>query len=231
MYQYLIFDLDDTLFDFQGGEQANLTELFADWHLSPAALADTLASYHQINQGLWADYAAGRIQRDDIFARRFPATLAAQHLSGDAAALEARYHELLLSNYRLLPAATETLVNLKAAGFTLIAGTNGQAPMQHRRLDKTGLGQYFDQVYISDEIGFAKPDRRFYEPIFAANPGMNKQNALMIGDSLFSDIAGGQAAGIDTYWLQAEPTQRTPEPEPTYQGKDLKALQQFLLSD
>ncbi|CAK8053890.1 YjjG family noncanonical pyrimidine nucleotidase [Eupransor demetentiae] len=200
-YQYLIFDLDDTLFDFKGGEDAGLKTALQDFGLSDAELDQFLVTYDQVNQGLWRAFEDGEISRHDIFKRRFPDTLEEMKMdAADGKMLEERYYAQLVKNFRLLPHAKELLDALQGQ-HTLIAGTNGQTDMQKSRLAGTGLDQYFDQVYISDEIGVGKPDPAFFEHIFAQNPDMTRENTVMIGDGVNSDMQGAQKAGLDRIWF------------------------------
>ncbi|MDD9138836.1 noncanonical pyrimidine nucleotidase, YjjG family [Fructobacillus sp. CRL 2054] len=201
--QTLIFDLDDTLLDFKGGEVADIKELVQKHaQLSGDALEEALSTYQAINSNLWYQYEMKTIERDTIFKERFPKTLAELKLADqvDAKQMEADYAYLRDHNYRMLDGAKELLQNLHGR-YRILAGTNGQEETQLRRLKETGLMPYFDQIFTSEGLGVAKPDALFFEKIFASRPDVDKENTIMIGDGLYSDMLGGQNAGIETIWL------------------------------
>ncbi|MBM7617531.1 putative hydrolase of the HAD superfamily [Weissella uvarum] len=225
-YKYLIFDLDDTLFDFKGGEMAGLRQVLHDVGLSGEHLEQAIKTYLKINRGLWAAFENGEIEKATIHQTRFDKLLEVLGISGDGQALERAYRQQLNTNYRLLPGAKELLVELQAAGYHLIAGTNGEAQTQHLRLEHTGLLPYFEGVYISDEMGVAKPNPAFYTRIFADFPDMTHENAVMIGDGLASDIRGGAAAGLDTIWVNLNQNELPETIHPTQVVTDYDELKQ-----
>lgn len=198
-YKYLIFDLDDTLLDFQTGEHEGLVKVMSDVQVPD--MTDALAKYAVINRKLWQAYEQGDITKQHIQNTRFEALLEELGMDGDGLAMEKAYRQELNNNNHVLPGAEELLQKLKEQGYVLIAGTNGETQTQKSRLKNTGFGQYFDQVYISDELGVAKPNIGFYEPIFKANADMNTDNTVMIGDGIPSDMRGGINVGLNTIWV------------------------------
>lgn len=202
MYQYLIFDLDDTLLDFKRGEREGLRQVLTQEGLTGADLTVAMTTYEKINRQLWQAYEEQKIDKAAIHNSRFNqlmTTLGLPHHDGQA--MEARFRAALNQNNYLIPYAKDLLASLQDKGYTLIAGTNGETRTQQLRLEHTGLGAYFDQVYISDQLGVAKPAAGFFETIFAANPAMTRQNTVMIGDGLASDMRGAHDYGLATIWV------------------------------
>ncbi|CAK1228175.1 YjjG family noncanonical pyrimidine nucleotidase [Fructobacillus fructosus] len=226
----LIFDLDDTLLDFKGGEVADIKELFATHcHLEGPALEKALATYQGINSRLWYQYEMKEIDREEIFTSRFPKTLAALGLTEQANAkqLEEDYAYLRDHNYRMLDGAKELLETLSKR-YTLFAGTNGQEETQYRRLKATGLLPYFTKVYTSEGLGVAKPDASFFEKIFSAEAAVQKEETIMIGDGLYSDILGGQNAQMATIWVNLKHKELPTDIHPSKQVHSLNELAEIL---
>ncbi|MBS9334700.1 YjjG family noncanonical pyrimidine nucleotidase [Fructobacillus sp. M1-13] len=226
----LIFDLDDTLLDFRGGESQDIKMLLGK-HLGLKGKKQdqALAVYQKINKGLWSAYEQGAINQQDIFRRRFQETLAALQQTGqaDPQEIEREYAFLRDHNYRILKGAKELLQSL-AGHYTLFAGTNGQEETQIRRLRETGLFEYFDAVFTSQGLNVAKPDPDFFDQIFAAHPAMKREETLMIGDGLQSDIRGGQNARIQTVWVNLRDQVLPDDLKPTKIVFSLKELQEYL---
>lgn len=194
-YSYLLFDADNTLFDFHAGEKNAFQTALADFGFRETA--EDYPLYSQINDSLWKLLEKGEITKDGIFATRFDRFLEKTNRQADGKALNACYKAHLAEQAILFPNAEELLQALKERGFRLFLITNGDKTVQNTRLTKSGLGQYFEKVFISEEIGAAKPDTRFFDAVANAIEGFSKEKALVIGDSETSDILGANRYGID----------------------------------
>lgn len=222
MYKYLIFDLDDTLLDFKKGEHEGLVRVLTNYGVID--VENALSVYKGINRGLWQRYEQGEITKVDIQQTRFPELLNTLGIIGDGIEMERAYRNELNHNNHVIPGAESLLQALRKTDSVLIAGTNGETQTQKMRLMGTGFGKFFDQVYISDELGYAKPDPTFYEPIFSANPEMTKENTAMIGDGIPSDMRGGNAVGIDTIWVNLNESVLPENVSVTHEVKSLEHL-------
>lgn len=220
MYQTLLFDVDDTVLDFQAGEMRSLRRT-----LSAFALPDTPAiesAYLALNAGLWRDYEAGRIGREQIFKRRFTQLAAQFNWDIDGMALERYYHRLLDQEAVIGPRVAETLAAL--SDYRLFIVSNGIEPVQQARLTKAGLIDAFEAVFVSDTIGAPKPTLAFFDYVAKHVAGFNPKTALIIGDSLTSDIQGGVNAGIDTVWFNPHLVPNRSAVVPTYTLSDFSDL-------
>ena len=194
-YTYLLFDADNTLFDFHAGEKIAFQNALADFGFAETPKDYPL--YSAINDSLWKELEKGNITKDGIFATRFVRFLEETNRHADGSALNACYKAHLAEQAILFPNAEELLQTLKIRGFRLFLITNGDKTVQNTRLMKSGLVQYFEKVFISEEIGAAKPDTRFFDAVANAIDGFDKEKALVIGDSESSDILGANRYGLD----------------------------------
>ena len=198
-YDILIFDLDDTLFDFKASEQVALAKLFAAYQIE--FIEKNINQYKEINHGLWKQLETGEISREDVLHTRFQTFLKLHHHDVDGKQVDERYRDLLTQEVHLLPDAITTLTQLKAMGYKLVAGTNGAGVTQKRRLTNSNLIEFFDELFISEELNVEKPHKAFFETIFTTCHVVDKRKILMIGDNIDADILGAIQSGIDSIWM------------------------------
>ena len=193
-YQYLLFDADDTLFDFQKAQEKSLNEVFQTIGL-PAKAKTT---YKTISHTLWQALEKGEITLHELKQQRFQ-KLIAHYATPYAGDIETLYEATLASHADLLPGAKETLAAL-AGHYRLFLISNGMPNIQYPRLKAAQIDSYFEKIFISEEIGAQKPSTSFFDHVFQTID-MPKEQCLVIGDSLTSDIAGGRAYGLATCYL------------------------------
>lgn len=196
MYKAIFFDIDDTIFDFTACSQEALKRTCASCGIP--FTGESVALFREIGKALWAEQKAGRLTVAKVLtirAERFTGALHCPHKS-------ALFRQLLIDNLSREaepePCAGETLCAL-AVGRKLFTASNGILEMQRARLKKAGFLEYFTAVYVSDDIGYEKPDSRFFEECLRRCK-LPRQSVLMVGDSPESDIEGARRAGIDVCW-------------------------------
>ncbi|MGZ9842546.1 HAD-IA family hydrolase [Weissella confusa] len=128
----------------------------------------------------------------------------------------------------MLDGAEDLLKNLVNQGYKLIAGTNGEQRTQELRLEHTGFGRYFDDVFISDAIGHAKPSTEFFDAIFGHRQDMDREESIMIGDGLASDIQGGNRYNLDTLWVNLHQQVNETPYQATYEVNELPTIMQIV---
>ncbi|MFO8068695.1 MAG: YjjG family noncanonical pyrimidine nucleotidase [Alkalibacterium sp.] len=197
-YKKIIFDLDNTVLDFRDTEEKALKKVIDAYNLPYTE--ETIAMYKEINHGLWQKLEQGIISRETLFSSRFALFLEEFGLSVDGKSVEDLYRQNLGQGYKKMDHAHELLTALKKNGYHIYAGTNGVAKTQWQRLAGADLSHFFEEVFISEEIGVEKPDPQFFTHIFDTLKTDNKAEFLMVGDSLTSDIQGANNAGIDSVW-------------------------------
>ena len=209
MVKDILFDLDDTLFDFHADEHVALTKTFAEMQIP---LDDAVcARYSVINLAQWKALERGEITREQVKLRRFELLFAELGYGAEQAALAAKiYHKRLAEDFHYMEGAPELLEELTGK-YRMFLISNGTLSVQEGRLAKSGIGRYFDGIFISEVLGAEKPSREFFDLAFAEITDFDPVQAVIVGDSLTSDIQGGINAGVRTIWLN--PKAALPDPE------------------
>lgn len=218
---FLLFDADHTLLDFVATEENALTQAFADSNIPFST--EMRCWYLAHNAKLWSAYEQGTIPREEIFRRRFEETFQAFSIDASGTAMEERYRQYLALGCDLIPDALSVIQALSQS-YALYILTNGVAATQERRLKDSGLRPYFRDVFVSEEVGAQKPRLDYFTYCFDRIPDFQKAEAILIGDSLFADIGGGNHAGIDTCWFNPYGQKNETGIVPTLEIGSLKEL-------
>lgn len=203
-YKWLLLDVDGTLFDYDKAEAIALEKAF-EWFgygLQPGCAE----AYRQINEQIWLAFELGEISQQRLRTRRFELLFEAIHVELDPAAFSEGYLTGLSEGSYLVEGAEEVVRSLHSRGVGLVLITNGLKEVQRPRIAKSTIGEYFVDLVVSGEVGVAKPDPRIFEIAFERMGHPRQEDVLIVGDSLTSDIRGGNAVGIDTCWFN--PTQK-----------------------
>ncbi|MBQ0139812.1 MAG: YjjG family noncanonical pyrimidine nucleotidase [Kurthia sp.] len=225
-YNHLLFDLDDTILDFQATQFRAINRIIKVY--APQIDEEIFnTTYNEINHHLWAKYENGEIMKNDIITKRFALTFEKLAIDADGQLAAKDYQKFLSEGYDLLPHAIETLKQVKQAGYCLYVVSNGELHTQMSRLAGAKLTHYFDAVYISEQTGSQKPNKKFFEYVFANSPEIEKSKALMIGDSITSDIQGAKNSGLDSCWFNVFETKQ--KSNATFEVMNHKQLQKLLL--
>lgn len=227
-YTRVFLDCDDTVLDFGASEHAALHEAMALLGLPFPEEAERY--YRAVNAALWKQYEQGGIAQAALCVERFRRLLThLGHGPDIAEALNDAYAEALSHSSILLPGALE-FCRRAAQRFPLYMLTNGVAFIQDRRIAASPAREYLSGVFISERLGWQKPQKEFFRAVFDAL-GMGDEDirhAVMIGDSLHSDISGGQNAGMDTVWLNLNGKAGDENIRPTYTARNFDEICQLL---
>ncbi|QHW29697.1 noncanonical pyrimidine nucleotidase, YjjG family [Paenibacillus rhizovicinus] len=221
-YSILLFDLDDTLLDFGKKETESLTDLFQ--HYGYTYSDDVLQHYKSVNKQLWTDYENGSIPLDVVLNTRFSATLSRLGQDVDGLEWENRYRDLLGGGTHILIDGAMEVCQRLSVTHRLFVITNGITRTQINRLQLTGLHDYFEAIFDSQRIGHQKPSTAFFDYVRHHIPGFEREKALVIGDSLHTDIKGGLQSGIDTCWFNRTSQLNPPSIPSTYTISNLSEL-------
>lgn len=225
-YKFLLFDLDHTLLDFDAAEDIALSQL-----LKEEGVEDIQAYkdyYVPMNKALWKDLEQKKITKSELINTRFAKLFAHFGIEKDGSYLAERYQFFLSKQGQTFPGVEDLLKKLISKGYELYAATNGITYIQTGRLEQSGIAPFFKEIFISEQLHTQKPDAEFYEKIGARIPNFDKNQTLMIGDSLSADIQGGNNAGIDTIWYNPHHLGNKSLAQPTYEVDSYQALLEIL---
>ncbi|WP_321388552.1 YjjG family noncanonical pyrimidine nucleotidase [uncultured Enterococcus sp.] len=220
-FKTLLFDVDDTLLDFRATERQALYTLFSEEQLE--LTQEIEQQYQLINRNLWKEFELGNITKETISKTRFQKLFEQFGKKVDGEEMGLKYQKFLSEGHDLLGNSRQILTQLKP-DYELYVVTNGIAKIQYKRLDDSKLRPFFNDIFVSEEIGYQKPMKEYFDYVFERIPAFEQEKTLIIGDSLNSDIAGGQRADIQTVWLNPAKLEKASGIEPTYEIKQLDEL-------
>ena len=200
MIDNFLLDADETILDFVRSSRESF--ILAMGELGFAFGEREFLLFKGVNDGLWREYERGLITKPKLMKERFARLFTALGVCADAERANALYFGTLCGRGYLLPGAAEFLQALKVRGKIFLI-TNGTPPAQYGRLRSVGLENFFDGIFISDEIGYSKPSREFFEYVLR-EIGVRREDCVVIGDSLTSDIKGANNAGILSIWYNTQ---------------------------
>ena len=220
-YTTLLFDADGTLLDFDACEDDALKETFR--YYGYPYNEQIKQAYLTINKELWSAYENGEKTREDVIYSRFGKLFQQLQIDDDGIAFANTYLAALSRGHQVIPDALEVISTL-AKSFDLYIVTNGVIQTQYRRLKESKLQSWFQDVFISEEIGYRKPQKEYFTTCFARIKEKDPNKLLLIGDSLASDMQGGFHAGIDTCWFNPKQLSNEHSLPITYEIRQLKEL-------
>ena len=194
-FKAVLIDIDNTLFHFDESSYKALKKAFSAYGVDFTRVM--FQEYEAINDRYWKLFEQGKIARERLFYERFNVYFSRIGLKADGKEFDRLYRAHLSEGYDLMPHAVELLQALHGK-YKVFVVTNGDAMTQDARIRGAGLGKYFDGVFVSERVGWQKPDKAFFDAVFAAIGEEYRACSLLVGDSLSSDMQGGRNAGIPT---------------------------------
>lgn len=199
MIKAILWDVDGTLLDFLAAEREALRECFRRLDFGECTDA-MIARYSEINKRYWKRLEDGEITKKQVQLGRFQEFFRTEGLDVTMAqAFNQEYQVRLSDTIVFLDNAYELVQGLRSR-VKQYAVTNGTAIAQERKLQRSGLDQLLDGVFISDHVGAEKPRPEFFQYVFEHIESYAADEILIVGDSINSDIRGGNEAGIRCCW-------------------------------
>jgi 2-haloacid dehalogenase len=224
-YELVLLDADGTLFDYDAAEDYALHMAFNEGGLPFGP--GTMEAYRAINSQLWLDMEQGKTTSAALRVERFRLLFGRSGIAWDARAMSDIYVKHLGAAAFLVDGAEETCAYL-ASKYRVAIITNGIRDVQLKRIAKSPIKPFIHHIIVSEDAGSQKPDTRIFEYLFAVVGQKDKSTTLIVGDSLSSDIKGGENFGIDTCWYNPEGKPLPVTAAPTYQIRSLRELLSML---
>ena len=226
MIKYLFLDFDNTILDFSKAESIAIRKTMRAYGLEPT---DELAArYSAINDWHWKALERGELTKPQVVTRRFAVFFGEQGIDVDADAVAKTYETFLSQGHWFLPGAEKAVKEELFGKYRLFLASNGTPVVQQGRMTSAGLYPYFEQSFISEEIGWNKPAREYFEIAFSRIPGFDPAECIMVGDSLTGDIQGGKNAGLRTVWVNPNHKTAPDHLKPDYEIEYLADLPKLL---
>lgn len=219
----VLWDIDGTLLNFKAAEKAAIRKCF-EIHGLGECTDKMLARYSEINHTYWQRLERGELTKPEVLVGRFRDFFAKEGLDVSVApAFNEDYQVKLGDTICFEDHALETILELKGKVLQCVV-TNGTKVAQTRKLANSGLDRLFDEIFISDVIGVEKPMEGFFDAVWDKIGHYEKDEVLIIGDSLTSDIQGGVNAGILTCWYNPNKIANTSGLKPDYEICNLQEV-------
>ena len=225
-YDVIIFDADETLFDFKKSEREAFKNAMLD-HGIDYDEAYHLKIYQTINTAIWKEFEEGLITQAKLKVDRFKRLADHLKITFDAEAFSKCYMGHLADASFLYEGSLELVKNLsKTCKLSIV--TNGLTDVQTKRIRHSMIAPYFKDIVISEEVKVSKPNPAIFEHALNHLNHNDKRTVLMVGDSLTSDIQGGINFGIDTCWYNPNQISNYTAIKPTYEAKNFEELKAFI---
>lgn len=217
-YQYILWDVDGTLLDFSYSQKTSLFKCLA--RIGVEGTDELNSIYSVINDKWWKNLELGVVTKQQLLCGRFAEFFETCHIEcADIESFRQQFQHELSVNFKEIEDSVNVCKKLQELGFHQYVVTNGVSSTQRTKLKLSGFDSFMEELFISEEIGFPKPKKEFFDMCFSKIKDMHSdflpKETLIIGDSMSSDMKGGINAGIDTCYFA--PNATTIEENVTYQ--------------
>lgn len=226
MIKNILFDLDGTILDFKKCEHDAFCDMLRHFGAKNVDYEALSQRYSEINVEQWKLLELGKITRKEVSVNRFKYLFEEAGLDIDAEPAAEYYENELSFNHYYIEGAEEIVKRLSKK-YRLYIATNGHSAVQHRRVSDAGLEKYIKGLFISEEIGYDKPSREYFDRCFSMIPDFSREETVIVGDSLSSDILGGNNAGIVAIWYSPQ-VREAVGAKPDYVLRDLNDIDGLL---
>ena len=182
----ILYDVDGTLLDFETQEEVALSYCFKKYNLGELS-EEKLELYKRINLSYWEMFEKNLITKEKLVVKRFEDYLEALGVKLNAEEVNDTYFSKLGDTIVFKDNSYELVKSLKGKIKQYVV-TNGAIRVQKTKLAKSGFDKLMDDVFISDEVGYQKPRKEFFDAIKNRLGDVANDEILIVGDSLTSDM-------------------------------------------
>ena len=226
MLQFVLIDLDDTILDFRKTEHSALKKTLESFGLE--VTQKMLSDYSLINKAQWERLERGELTRGQVKTERYRLLFEKYSITAvRPAEMTARYEKNLAIGHFFVDGA-EDLFSALSKDYRLFLVSNGAKNVQFSRIESAGIEEYFERIFISEEIGFLKPEKEFFETALSSVDGFKKEEAVILGDSLTADIKGGKNFGVRTIWFNKYGIENMTDIKPDFTVNSLSEAKNIL---
>lgn len=225
-YEIILFDADDTLFDFKKSEKEAFRNTILEFNIQYDENYH-LRIYQEVNTAIWKELEAGLITQEKLKVERFKRLSDSLKVNFDENEFATAYMKHLANGSFLFEESLELVKSLHK-NYRLAIISNGLKDVQNKRIRKSIISEYFEEIVISEEVKVSKPDPKIFEYALNNMKHTNKNKVLIVGDSLTSDIQGGINFGIDTCWYNPNRIENKTVIIPTYEISNFNELKHIL---
>ena len=222
-FDILLWDVDGTLLDFIAAEKAAVQTLFREFGLGECT-DEMVERYSRINKEYWERLERGELSKPEILVRRFADFFASEGLDASKAPEFNEQYQVRLGDTVVFCDDSYELLSSLRGRVKQYAVSNGTVVAQTRKLRRSGFDRLLDGVFLSEELGYEKPATEFFDRVFAAIGEPGRERVLIVGDSLTSDITGGNRAGIRTCWYNPKGEPNLTAAHADYEIRDLHGI-------
>lgn len=227
MIKTILWDIDGTVLDFLTAEKNSLRACFEKFNLGVCS-DEMIAKYSRINQSYWERLERGELNKSQVLTQRFVEFLNGENITAIDARTLSREYESGLADTIVFIDNADRLLKALSKNYNQYAVTNGAFAVQQKKLKKSGLIDVFDGVFISDEVGFEKPSKSFFDYVMDNIKPCEKDEIMIVGDSLTSDMQGGNNIGIKCCWYNPKNMVNTKNVKIDYEIHNLYRIADYL---
>lgn len=223
MIKAVLIDIDDTIFDFEKCSRNSFVKTLEKLNLK--FREEDFSYFNKVNDILWTKQKLGEINIKEVFIKRDYLMGKYFNLDIEKGLFNDLFVKFLYDEIEMVDGIEDLLLYLSEK-YKIFAASNGIYKMQENRLKKSNLDKYFDEIFVSEKIGYEKPDKKFFKKIMDITKFSN-DDLIMIGDSIKSDIIGSKNSKIKSIYFNKEDKKIT-DKNFTYQVKSLSEIKKIL---
>ena len=225
-YKWILFDADNTLFDFTHSQKKALENTFNTFNLN--YYPELFPKFTALNNEIWRAYDENKISHDEIKTERFKVLFESIEIYGvDLKLFNIEFINNLIKYSKLIEGTEEFLLSIQGK-LKIAIITNGMKEVQRPRFEKCRIKSIFEKIFISGEMGTSKPNNEYFEFVHENTENLDKKQYLVVGDNSMADIMGSKKYGFDTCWFNPHSLENEHKEYTDYEIKDIKELYEII---